>query len=103
MEHVFNNGRLRVSNSSISYRPFLETIIIDRSKIETMHYKYDNIISTILSIPLGVIWCMTIFGTPTGLQFFRRSMLVEVNTRYERYEFWVHGKYKKRFKQVITN
>jgi hypothetical protein len=103
MEQVFNNGRLRVSNGSISYKPFLETIVIDRSKIEVMQYKYDNIISTILSIPLGVIWCMTIFGTPTGLQFFRRSMLVEVKTRYESYAFWVHGKDKKRFKQLMMN
>lgn len=103
MDAIFNNGNLRVSDSSITYKPLFNTIVIDRSKIVSLHYKYDNFIYNIFSIPLGIFYCCTILGIPLGLQCIRRSMLVQVKTRYETFEFWVHGKDKMKFKEVILN
>lgn len=102
-EKVFNNGFLKVSKETVSYRKLLgSTHTFQRARIVSIGYQYDNLIYRVLRLPLGLLYLCTLIGIPIGIRCLRGDVIAHVEMiNGERFSFWVYGNQLKEFKRAI--
>ncbi len=102
-ERIFNNGFLKVSTDTISYRKLLgNTNTFKRARIVSIGYQYDNLIYRVLRFPLGILYLCTFIGIPLGIRCLRGDVVAHVEMiNGERFSFWIYGTQLTDFKQAI--
>jgi len=98
----FNFGTITVTSDSINIQKIFGENTIERHKIMSIEYLYDNFIYKIIKIPLAVFYVFTIIGIPFGLRFFRGDIRAHVKmVNNDTVYFWIPGPDKKNFKKAL--
>lgn len=103
MTHTFNNGTLTVNADTIAYKKLLSSsTTIQRNRISSITYQYDNIIYKLLRFPLGILYCLLIVTIATGIRCLRGDVIAYIKmTNGESHQFWIYGNEFKQFKSIL--